>query len=85
MAERSLLPVKGSTSLFRDPISGAVINKNVNEYRKTIETRKRAVELNNTIKDLTESVRRLESTVRVMCDRLDALEHSECMQIASMD
>ena len=58
-----MIKIKGHDGFIRDDASGAVINTNTNDYLKYKERRKKALEKEQELKELSQKVEALEKLI----------------------
>ena len=70
MSDVRYVPVKESPGLFRDSLTGAIINMNKNGAQKAREARQALINKENEIKDLKTEVQEIKSILTQLLERL---------------
>ncbi|MFA6691664.1 MAG: hypothetical protein WCR98_06775 [Saccharofermentanales bacterium] len=68
----NMIPVKDYANLFRDPVSGAIINMNRTDYEKTMAVRRRAEQVQHKIDRLERQVSSIKDMLDKICSMLDS-------------
>ena len=71
MDEIELIPVKGHTTLGRDPASNAILNTDTTQYEAYIKARNEARKKEKEIKDLKDEVEELKRLVNDLVQKKD--------------
>jgi hypothetical protein len=70
MSDVRYVPVKESPGLFRDSLTGAIINMNKNGAQKAREARQALINKENEIQDLKTEVQEIKSILTQLLERL---------------
>lgn len=66
-----MIPVKDSPHLVRDPVSGAIINKNRDEHARCIAAQKKAKRVEERLSSLEDSMNGVRDTLSRICEMLE--------------
>ena len=70
MSDVRYVPVKESPGLFRDSLTGAIINMNKNGAQKAREARQALINKENQIQDIKTEVQEIKSILTQLLERL---------------
>lgn len=71
------IPIKDVSHFYRDKNSGAIVNKNRDEYVKTVAAKKKAQHLQTRISSLERSVNSIENILQNVCKQMEKMNNKD--------